>query len=297
MSQIRAELQDQVLNTNLQKSRITVCRNQIRKEILRNSGNIDNANFAKIGSGDLRILMESYDHHFFDGLCYELIEENRDHLSFRISTRMTSAGGKTIVESKGSRQNGNRFPPRDFEIVVSATLLFQSFTGSGNDQYLNDRLAMQSDLPQKKRQRMPASSKQLKRKIRVGGVECADRLDALQRIFEHELVHLIEFLIWNDSSCSAKRFKSIIWRFFGHEQSNHQLTTPSESAEFDQGIGVGDFVTFRHAGHKYFGYVNHINRRATVLVPNKKGDRYTDGKNYVKFYVPIGKLKRNSEKI
>ena len=43
------------------------------------------------------------------------------------------------------------------------------------------------------------------RPITASGVECFSRLEALQRIFEHETVHLAEYLAWNTSNCSADR--------------------------------------------------------------------------------------------
>jgi len=212
----------------------------------------------------VRLLMEHYDTIYFDQLCRRLLRNNAEQLDFRVSSRMTSVGGKTTVHTLDrARDRGRHFPRRHFEITVSATLLFQS------------RFDPESG----------------PNPICVAGVPCSDRLDAMQRIFEHELIHLIEFLVWNDSSCGRRQFKDIARRLFGHRQSHHQLVTPRESARQDFGIAIGDFVTFNHADNQYAGFVNHINRRATVLVPDKNGQRYTDGKRYVKFYVPLALLR------
>ena len=40
----------------------------------------------------------------------------------------------------------------------------------------------------------------------MSGIECCDRLAALQRVIDHELTHLIEMLIRVDWSCLAPRF-------------------------------------------------------------------------------------------
>jgi len=36
--------------------------------------------------------------------------------------------------------------------------------------------------------------------------------------------------------------------------------------------------------------VNRITKRATVLVEDERGMRYSDGKRYAKFYVPVASL-------
>ena len=40
------------------------------------------------------------------------------------------------------------------------------------------------------------------------------------------------------------------------------------------------------------GRVNRITRRATVLVPNPAGQKFSDGKRYSRYYVPLERLRR-----
>jgi hypothetical protein len=40
------------------------------------------------------------------------------------------------------------------------------------------------------------------------------------------------------------------------------------------------------------GRVNRITRRATVLVPAPTGELFSDGKRYLRFYVPLEQLKK-----
>ena len=61
--------------------------------------------------------------------------------------------------------------------------------------------------------------------MRVNGLLCRDRTEALQRVFEHELLHLLEMLIWARSSCSAARFRGLAWNYFGHTATKHDLIT------------------------------------------------------------------------
>jgi hypothetical protein len=107
---------------------------------------------------------------------------------------------------------------------------------------------------------------------------------------EHELVHLIEMVLWDKSSCSQGRFHSITRRFFGHTENMHQLIAPKERAIVKFGIKPGMKVRFRFDGEECTGIVNRISKRATVLVEDDRGQRYTNGKHYAKFYVPVQSL-------
>lgn len=174
---------------------------------------------------------------------------------------MTSSGGITtsrLPVGGGAHMN--------FEIAISSTLLFASFRDH----------------------RGP---------INVTGMLCENRLQALMRIMEHEMVHLIEMMLWNDSSCSRRRFKDIAFRFFGHRQSTHQLLAPIDTAETDLQIEVGDLVTFVRGRERFRGFVNRITKRATILVPNKTGALYSDGKRYRRYYVPLTSLTRTSGEV
>jgi hypothetical protein len=66
------------------------------------------------------------------------------------------------------------------------------------------------------------------RRVTVCGLECKDRLEALQRIFEHEMVRLAEQLCWGSSHCAAARFQDIAERSFLHRAYAHDLITRRE---------------------------------------------------------------------
>ena len=227
----------------------------IYEEVLFLSESIRDPNFQTISTEDLQLLFDLYDKAFFDGLIRQSLIDQKLPLSVRLSKRMTNAGGKTtMLHPYGIRSNQGK----SFEIAVSSTLLFESFNRG-----------------------QPAN---------VVGVLCHDRLTGLQRIFEHELIHLIEMVVWIHSSCAARRFKSIARNFFGHRESNHQLTSPRETAAKKFGIKTGDYVQFDLNGQTMRGFVNRITRRATVLVKSKRGQLYDDGDRYIKYYVPIERL-------
>ena len=223
----------------------------IRQNALRKSTHLDGGNFKKIHSGDLWRLFEEYDQYFFDSSLARILGDTP--LRFSLSKRMTRAAGTTIQ----SRCSGGLH----YEIRISAVLLFQCFNGDDH------------------------------RLVLVAGIVCNDRLEALQVVLEHELIHLIEWLLWSKSSCSKTRFQSIASRFFAHRSHRHQLITPAEQARVKFGIQPGDYVGFRFDNEPYTGTVIRITKRATVLVESRRGTRYSDGKKYVKIYVPVQRLK------
>ena len=229
----------------------------IYQHMLTNSRSIRRGNFEVVSNADLGLLFQITDEQFFDGQVSQLCEQIASRpLSFRLSTRMTTSGGMTTMQQYGSRRSRTT----EFEIAIATTPLFGTFN--------QESTAV------------------------VSGVQCRDRLEALQRIMEHEMVHLIEMLLWNDSNCSANPFKKIVRRFFGHTESNHQLLTPRDLARKRLGISPGDQVIFSVDGQPVKGHVNRITKRATILVEHPEGVLYSDGRKYQKFYVPLKQLRR-----
>ncbi len=202
-------------------------------------------------------MLEAYDELFFDNTCLALAK--KFGMTCRLSSRMTRAGGKTIRTTYPA-YNGKPSTTH-YEIALSTSLLFQTFRNN-------------------------------ERKARVCGVLCEDRLAAMQRIVEHELIHLSEMLVWIDSDCAKSRFQNITRRLFGHTEHRHELVTQHERAKAEFDIRLGDQVVFRIDNQQKIGRINRITRRATVLVESSKGELFTDGKRYERYYVPLGKLRK-----
>lgn len=207
-------------------------------------------NFRRLHADDLSFLFAAYDQRFLNGFCGKLVGPNG--LSFRLSRRMSRAGGKT------TRIRGPDSTTR-FEIAVATSILFDGFVAGDPD-------------------------------VTVGGLPCRSRLEALQRLFEHELVHLAEWLCWDESHCGRGRFQGIAYRLFLHRAHTHQLITRSERAA-RLGITVGTRVTFRYQGQRVKGRVNRVTKRATVLVEDPEGEPWSDGRRYVRYYVPLAELR------
>lgn len=232
---------------------------QLQREIFEQtlllSRSIDRPNFKRMGRDDLSRMIRMYDDRFFGGKILPAAKANG--ITFGISSRMTKVAGKLVTHYPDGTHDGRR----QFELVLSSTLLFQTFEDP-------------------------------KQTVEVTGKRCQNRLEAMQRVAEHELVHLVEMLIWNDGTCSQARFQSIAKRYFGHTDYRHALITQRERALMKFNIRVGDVVRFSCSGKVLSGRVNRITRRATVLVADPKGEAFSDGNRYVRYYVPLEKLEK-----
>lgn len=252
-----SSLLEVVESTKFDADEIAARTRQIHAAVLCQSSYIDDANFTCIHPDDLELLFVEYDKAFFDGQVSHALGETPLH--FGLSKRMTSAGGKTSFYD-------DPVPSRRwFEISASTAILFGCFTSDDH------------------------------RPIVASGITCRDRLDALQRVMEHELTHLVEMLLWKKSSCSKPRFHWITLRFFGHTKNKHQLITPRETARVKFGIMPGMMVRFRFDGVQHVGRVNRITKRATVLVEDNEGEPYSDGKRYATYYIPVRMLEAVGE--
>jgi hypothetical protein len=222
----------------------------IRSELLKRSAHITSPDFTAIHTNDLKQLFEGYDREFCDGLCRSALDGRA--LGFRLVSRLSKSAGVT------RRILHRRSGEVSYDIGIATTMLFDGF---GPDD----------------------------RETQACGLPCRTRLDALQHVFEHELLHLIEFLCWNRSKCSGRRFQEIAARVFGHNCHTHNLITRRERAA-GLGIRPGTPVSFVFEGRVLQGVVNRITQRATVLVEDAAGLRYSNGRRYLKYYVPVGTL-------
>lgn len=252
---ILSKLAGEVALRTFSRDEIDRHQREIFDQTLQLSRTIDRPNFARLGRDDLTRMIRMYDDRFFDGKI--LPAAQAEGLNFKISSRMTKVAGKLVTHYPDGTHGGRR----QFELVLSSTLLFQTFEDPNQE-------------------------------VEVTGRRCRNRLEAMQRVTEHELVHLVEMLIWNHGNCNETRFQSIAKRYFAHTDYRHALITQRERALMKFNIRVGDQVQFSYDGKVITGRVNRITRRATILVANSKGEVFSDGKRYVRYYVPLEKLRK-----
>ena len=211
---------------------------------------------AKITQALTRASAE-YDQRTFQGFISLILKDiGAPPPTFRLSRRMTSRGGSTALR-KEKNKSGVATPV--FEITIASDLLYQQFKTDNTN-------------------------------VIVNGLECTDRLFALQTILEHEITHLLELSLWNTSNCKGQRFQQMSHETFGHTEYTHRMSTRRALAARDHNIRPGSRVSFRHKGTHREGIVARITKGATVMVQSKKGSLYTDGNRYEKFYVPIAEL-------
>jgi hypothetical protein len=255
-----ASLAQPLLALRYTPAEVAVRTRRIYDDLLRTSPRVRAGNFTAIARADLALLFGLYDATFFNGGLRKLLDAAGAPLELRLSPRMTRAAGLTKRFSPRPPR-GVPAPATCYEIAISTTLLFQTF-------------------------------QDVQRPIRVSGLECRDRLEALQRIFEHELVHLVEMLVWSRSSCAAGPFRALASNYFAHTETRHDLVTQHERACTQFDLHVGDRVAFEYEGVRHEGVLNRITRRATVLVESPQGQPHRDGKRYQKFYVPLPLLRK-----
>jgi hypothetical protein len=224
---------------------------EVQRRLFERSRVLVTANFTDIHTSDLRTLFELYDDHLLQGQLRAALGERQ--IVFRFAPRMTRTAGTT------SRFLDRRTGAMTFEIAIASSMLFDGFRDGDH------------------------------REVTVCGVECETRLEALQRVFEHELVHLLEFLCWQESKCSQPRFQQIAATWFLHKAHTHAMITRRERAAVS-GIRPGARVRFEYEGQELQGVVNRVTKRATVLVADPNGMRYSDGNRYAKYYIPISWL-------
>ena len=228
-------------------------RDTIRNKFIVKSKNVDTGNIQCMSNDDLRILFNLYDEEFFN----EYFSRNfKGKLTFSLSTRMTSSAGKTIYSKKLKQLQQAE---EAYEIRIGIKFFFQYY--------------------------------KVERDKIVSGINTKDSLEAFQIVFEHELCHLIELHLYKESSCSKLRFKTMVNGMFAHTEVFHQLPSQKEIISQDYGFKIGQRVSFVNEGKKYSGLIYKINKRATVMVRDKKGTyRDGDGNAYSKWYVHFEQL-------
>lgn len=242
-----------MVNIKYDSNTINTKRDLIKKNLYEQSKNIKSVDFIKISDNDLFILYKLYDEIFLESW----FKENfKGKIVFKMSRQLSKAAGNTKT-----KKNIYMLKPEDveFEIKISINHL--------------------------------ANMDKADRSKFVGGIEVTNKLDSLMLVFEHELCHVIEFLIYKKSNCSKGNFRNLICNLFGQIESTHKLVSNSEANYHEYGIRVGDRVTFEYGGQILHGIINKMNKRAIVMSPSNQG-KYVDksGQHYTKYYIPLSCL-------
>ncbi|TCT14930.1 hypothetical protein EDC18_10480 [Natranaerovirga pectinivora] len=244
-----------MLNITYNESNITEKRKKVASKFFLESLNIRTPNINKLSNDDIRILFDFYDKIFFESW---FKKHFKGQLLFSLSNRMTKSAGLTMC-------------PKNISVIKAEDVTIEIRIG------VNFFLKYNA----------------LKSEKSVCGIKTNNSFEALQLVFEHELCHVIEFLCFYKSSCKGQRFKELAFNLFGHTSSYHQLPTNREIVGKSLGLHLGDMVSFTFEGYKKTGVIYRINKNATVMVKDTKG-QFVDnnGSRYSKYYVPVNLLSK-----
>jgi len=225
----------------------------VREALFRESSNIKSCKIDRISNDDLFILFKQYNEVFLNDW---FTKKFPGKMQFNLSRHMTRSAGITKCP-----KNYNAKKPHENSITICI----------GVDFFLKYDYLEGSKM--------------------VCGLETHNSLEALQMVFEHELIHAIEFILFQKSSCKKNRFKDTVRNIFGHTKSHHQIPTNSIIASKKYGINIGDRVQFQFENAHLVGFIAKINKRAVVMVRDRRG-QFIDkqGVRYRKYYVPLGLL-------
>jgi len=123
----------------------------------------------------------------------------------------------------------------------------------------------------------------------LNGLAVSTPQEAFLLVFEHELCHAIETMLYGKTGHSAS-FISLAKGLFGHTGTRHKLPTRRQEAA-QNGILVGMNVSFSYQDQEMRGIITYIGKTATVMVPSSAGE-YRDkrGQKYAKYRVPLSKI-------
>ncbi len=230
----------------------------ILKEFLVRSNSIKSKDIKKMSEKDLLLLFGLYDRIFFSNWFSDCF---KGKILFSLSKRMTRSAGLTLLPKKSINCSQDKLI---LEIRIGVNFFF--------------------------------NFNELKGSKLVSGIEAHNAVEALLLVFEHELCHVLEFILYKKSSCKGKKFKTMAFNVFGHTDSYHRLPSQKQIAYHNMGLKMGDTVGFTFEGRKLKGILYNINKRATIMVADKKGI-YSDkrGTRYSKYYVPLEYLNRENK--
>lgn len=124
----------------------------------------------------------------------------------------------------------------------------------------------------------------------LNGLTVATPQEAFLLVFEHELCHAVEMMLYGKTGHSS-RFLLLANGLFGHTKTRHKLPTRMQEAA-QEGLFIGRTASFLYKGAEIQGIITYIGKMATVMVPAAKGE-YRDkrGRRYTKYRVPLSKIK------
>jgi len=123
----------------------------------------------------------------------------------------------------------------------------------------------------------------------LNGISVATPQEAFLLVFEHELCHALEMMLYGNTGHSG-RFLSLANGLFGHTKTRHKLPNRRQEAA-KEGLLVGAHTSFSYQGRELRGIITYIGKTATVMVPSAHGEYHdSQGRRYTKYRVPLSRI-------
>ena len=122
----------------------------------------------------------------------------------------------------------------------------------------------------------------------VNGIFCKNPVESLMRVLEHELSHLVEYILFGSTNCNKPQFIKIAYELFGHTENKHKIGLKIHDYGNIKQIKKGDKVSFPYRGKIYSGSVLGIRKNITVAIKELN--------NIKKFYVPFSMIIKEENK-
>lgn len=222
----------------------------------------DKKNFTTLSNKQLEDMFKIYDKIFFDGQLRRKLKSEGSSLEFQVS----ASKGHSVAGSCRMIPSGKVC---DFVIKISKHMFLEKFRSENET-------------------------------LRANGLLCTNRLECLQIVFEHELVHMIMGL-WKvqEQAIQLGRkkswygghgfvFKCLVKERFGQTDIRHNLSSGDISTYLSRDeTNLGQTVSFEYQGQTIHGTITKKNpRSALVEVPPNK-----------RFRIGYGSLKKSDVKL
>lgn len=195
-------------------------------------------NFISLKPFQIKSMFLLYDQYVFDGQLQERISQERSKVNFTVTD-----GNDASIAYAGCCTS---------KPVVSPSL-------NGEDDVI---FSYDFEFPSDFYQRLFTDS--TTRVLNVNGLKCRNRLECLQTVFEHELVHFV-MMAWefdlkrpgDHYTSHGTIYRKLVYAYFGHTAVKHRMLCGDASDEvksIDE-IEIGIEVRFKRKGKEYHGVV------------------------------------------
>jgi len=242
----------------------------IKKKMLANFKHKGGLFFTEFNSRDLNYLFKLYDQTFFKGLITEILVNQAEmpdaiDISFKANGRLKKSAGQIKYKRTRGQRNQQQIK---IEFSISKPLILNLFEDDQDS-------------------------------VLVNGILAEDKITVLQTVFEHEIVHLVLYLLDPnaDQPINHKmKFRTLVKKIFGHTDYQHNLILPGSAKNrpiHTNDVKKGDRVSLLQEEKGKWSYTNpkyvvyKRGKRNIVITNVEKPDKCGDHR----FLVPPNYLK------